>query len=288
MPGRRTTRSGTAATRRSGRPTPPAKAARSPATRPAPRHYLSLPHAANVALPFLEALQRGLDQTVAEQAIMCVYGDAGTGKTFGLDTVLATRAVPARPTRLGRLLPRPAPTPAALRSHLAGALNLNDARPEDPGAFDTALRRVLAARDHLLVVDEAQRLDAACFEYLRYLFDDPQTRLSVVLAAGERGLAVLRRQKMLASRTAVWLKAPALTPGEVRWAIPLFHPLWQHSDPAALQHLDMRLCHGNFRRWAAATHHALRMLRHTPCGLAGRPVLQDVLDACLLPHQDTR
>ncbi|MEV6319257.1 ATP-binding protein [Streptomyces sp. NPDC051776] len=277
-----------------------ARSARAPATTPAPaprrapsavpRHYLSLPHAVTVELTVLELVKDGLKKAVAEQAFMCVYGDAGVGKTFALDTVLATGVVPARQARLGRLVPPPAPTPAALRSHLADALNLTDAHSENPGVFDTALRKTLAARDHLLVVDEAQRLDAACFEYLRYLVDDPDTTVAIVLAAGEHGLAVLRRQKMLASRTAVWLKVPALTPDEVRWAIPRFHPLWQHSDDSALEHLDTRLCHGNFRRWAQATHHALRLLRRPRAdhSFSGRAVLEDLLDARLLPHTDAR
>ncbi|MFD4814185.1 AAA family ATPase, partial [Streptomyces sp. NPDC058418] len=203
-------------------------------------------------------LLRGLEQTADERAIMCLYGDAGCGKTFALETVFASKTLPARRVRLVRLLPRPAPTAAALRADLADALDLAGARPGEPEVFDMALRKALAVRDHLLVVDEAQRLDAACFEYLRYLFDDAGTRLAIVLAVGERGLAVLRRQKMLASRTAVWLKVPALTPREVRWAIPRFHPLWEASDPDAVDLLDTRLCHGNFRRWAQATHHTLR------------------------------
>jgi hypothetical protein len=263
--------------------------ASAPRRRPSfvPRHHLSVPGAATVPVPVLEDLVRGLEQTVNEQAIMCLYGDAGCGKTFALDTVFASGALPARRARLVRLLPRPAPTPAALRSHLADALILADVRPEDPGVFDTTLRKALAGRDHLLVVDEAQRLDAACFEYLRYLFDDVDTRLAIVLAAGERGLAVLRRQKMLASRTAVWLKVPALTPGEVRWVIPRFHPLWETSAPDAVDLLDTRLCHGNFRRWAQATHHTLRLL-HASGDIADHPVLEDLLGARLLPHQETR
>lgn len=211
-------RTTSASSRSSSTPAPSARTRRAaaPAPRPrgaslAPRHHLSLPGAVTVPVPVLEDLAYGLEQTVTQQAIMCLYGDAGCGKTFGLDTVLASGSVPARRARLLRIQPRPAPTPAALRAHLADASNL-DAPPQDPAVFDTALLRALAARDHLLVVDEAQRLDAACFEYLRYLFDDPGTRLAIVLAAGERGLAVLRRQKMLASRTAVWLKIRALTP----------------------------------------------------------------------------
>ncbi|MFJ4866464.1 AAA family ATPase [Streptomyces sp. NPDC088748] len=256
---------------------------RSHATAFAPRHHLDLPGARAVPLPVHEVLAQALQQTVDQRAVMCLYGDAGCGKTFALNTTLAS-TLPAGRTRVIRLLPRPAPTPSALRTDLAHALGI-DARPEDPRAFDTAVRRTMSARDHLLVIDEAQRLDGTCFEYLRYLFDDPATRLAIVLAVGEKGLALLRRQSMLASRTAVWLNLPALSCDEVHWVIPRFHPLWRSSDPDALTLLDTRLCHGNFRRWAQATHHTLRLARASPS--VGRPLLEDLLRARLLPHPDT-
>ncbi|MEU2871635.1 ATP-binding protein [Streptomyces olivoreticuli] len=270
---------------------PSARRRRAPAqprrpTPAGPRHYLSLKDAATAWLPVFEDLARGMEQTVGERAIMCLSGDAGVGKTFALDAVLAAKPRPARRARLVRLVPRPAPTPLSLRSDLAAALNL-EARPKDPGAFDAALREVLAARDHLLVVDEAQRLDSVCFEYLRYLFDDPYARLALVLVVGERGQAVLRRQKMLASRTAVSLMVPHLTLADVAEVIPCFHPLWRGAEADALTRLDVRWCHGNFRRWAQATHHALRLLRQAPA-LRGapHPLLEDVLDATFPPREE--
>lgn len=251
-----------------------------------PRHYLSLKGADAVPVPVLADLARRLEQIAAQKTIMCLSGNAGVGKTFALDVVLASMPRPARRARLGRLVPRPAPTPLALRADLADALNL-EARTQDPGAFDAAVRETLAARDHLLVVDEAQRLDAACFEYLRYLFDAPHTRVAIVLVVGERGQAVLRRQRMLASRTAVSLHIPQLTPADVAEVIPRFHPLWRGADPDALGRLDARWCHGNFRRWAQTTHHTLRLLRQTPAPQgAPHPLLEDVLDAVLPPREE--
>lgn len=254
-----------------------------------PRHYLSLTGAETVPLPWFTDLARGLEQTAGQRAIMCLSGNAGVGKTFALDTVLAGVPRLARRARLVRLVPRPAPTPLSLRSDLADTLNL-EARPKDPGAYDAALREALAARDHLLVVDEAQRLDGACFEYLRYLFDDPRARLGLVLVVGERGQAVLRRQKMLVSRTGVSLTVPLLAPADVAEVIPRFHPLWREADRDALTRLDARFCHGNFRRWAQATHHALRLLQHASARreLGPHPLLEDVLDATLQPHEDLR
>ncbi|MFK8906244.1 hypothetical protein ACJA3G_04250, partial [Streptomyces sp. YS-3] len=68
-----------------------------------PRHYLSLADAETVLVPILDHLVRALEQTTAQQAFMCLSGDAGVGKTFAVDTVLASGNLSARPLRLARL-----------------------------------------------------------------------------------------------------------------------------------------------------------------------------------------
>lgn len=76
-----------------------------------PRHYLSLKGAEAVQLPVFADLARRLEQTAAQKTIMFLSGNAGVGKTFALDVVLASMPRPSRRARLGRLVPRPAPTP---------------------------------------------------------------------------------------------------------------------------------------------------------------------------------
>ena len=56
---------------------------------------------------------------------------------------------------------------------------------------------VLAERDRLIVVDEAQWLTRESIEYLRHLHDDPATRFGLLLVGGDgcwQVLAVSRRR----------------------------------------------------------------------------------------------
>ncbi|MFF4355021.1 AAA family ATPase [Streptomyces sp. NPDC001530] len=258
----------------------PHHAAATSRTRPGPQHYLSLPHATTIPTPTLDAVAHALEQTLAEQAVMCLYGDAGCGKTYALATTLACR--PFHGPRICSLSPHPAPTPTALRAELLSALDISHAAGSDPGIQDALLRARLAACEHVLVVDEAHRLTTGCIEYLCYLLDDPDTQMAIVLIVGTGGIRLLRRQQLLASRSAVWLQAVSLTPDQVCRAIPRFHPLWCDSRPAVLERLDARFCHGNLRRWAQATHHALRLRRRIP---APETTVEDLV-AAHLAHDD--
>jgi hypothetical protein len=97
-------------------------------------------------------------------------------------------------------------------------------------------------------VDEAQWLNGEAFEYFRYLWDAPATRLAVIFVGGEGCHAVLRRDPMLSSRIFIWQHFTRLTPGEVSETIPLFHPVWADADPYDIAFADQHAAHGNFRR----------------------------------------
>ncbi|WP_415954510.1 AAA family ATPase [Streptomyces sp. KLOTTS4A1] len=237
-------------------------------------------------MPAHDAVARAVEQTLAEQAVMCLYGDAGCGKTYALQTALASRPELPGDVRICHLSPRPAPTPTALRAELLLAAGLPIPTTRDPGVLDTALRTQLAAHPHLLVVDEASRLTTDCVEYLCFLFDDPTTQLTLILATSTKGFRMLRRQPLLATRTTHWLQIHPLTYGEVRRAIPQLHPRWHDAGEAVLDRLDVRHGHGNFRRWAQITHHTLR-LEHRASPPAST-LLETTLDGCLPPHEDLR
>ncbi len=55
------------------------------------------------------------------------------------------------------------------------------------GAFeaDWALKRALSERFRLVIIDEAQWLNRECFEYLRHLHDDPDTRFALLFVGGD-------------------------------------------------------------------------------------------------------
>ncbi|MGY3206316.1 ATP-binding protein [Streptomyces sp. TE5632] len=216
------------------------------------RHHLGLTGARTVHTPQVTATTTALQATVTEQGLMCLAAPAGAGKTFTLHTVLdqhpAWHAI--------RILPQPQARPDDLRHSLHHALNLPGQRPKDPGTSDDLIRHALHHPLRLLAVDEAHQLSASCLEYLRYLYDDPHTRIALVLAVGSHRLRALRTTAILASRVTCWHDLDPLDTTQITTVIPAFHPHWKTTDPDLLLDLDHTWAHGNFRRWAALTHRA--------------------------------
>ncbi|MFF7638558.1 AAA family ATPase [Kitasatospora sp. NPDC008050] len=235
-------------------------------------HFLATPGLRTLLTPGVLAVADALADAYAQGRFVCVVGDAGVGKTFAVHTT-------AR--RLGELLPldfRAQPAPTDLRACLHKALKLPGEAPADPGAADTLIRRALAQGPRIVVVEDADRLSASCFEYLRFLHDDLPQGLCVVLTAQPPGERRLRAQRMLATRTAGWPFIWPLTRDQVPWAVPALHPLWQSVAPDDLQALDARVADGCLRRWAVLTRHTQRALAVTGTKRPDRGMLQAVAD----------
>ncbi|MEU9398040.1 AAA family ATPase [Streptomyces sp. NPDC048324] len=235
-------------------------------------YFLAVPGLRTLLTPGMLAVGDALQGACAQRRFLCVLGDAGVGKTFAVHVVGRS---------LGELLPldfRAQPTPADLRAAFHRALKLRGEAPADPGAADTLIRRALAQEPRIVVADDADRLSASCFEYLRFLHDDLPQGLCVVLVAAQRGERRLRAQRMLATRSAGWLHIPALTRDQVPTAVPALHPLWQSVAPGDLQALDARLAGGALRRWIVATHHTQRALAATGASKPDGGLLQAVAD----------
>ncbi|WP_246040813.1 ATP-binding protein [Streptomyces cadmiisoli] len=233
----------------------------SPATAAAPRrlHFLGLAGARTVATPSLAAVEDALADAHGQRRFLCVLGDAGVGKTFAVHHCAHTRFPTTR--LLLRLGARP--TPADLRTHLHHTLGLPGTAPAAPALADTLIRRTLATQPYIVVVDEADRMPEACFEYLRFLYDATPSGLCVVLIAGQRGAKALRAQQMLATRTARWLTLYPLTRDQIPYAAQALHPMWQTTTPDQLLFLDGVFASGSLRRWALLTHHVQRTLKAT-------------------------
>jgi type II secretory pathway predicted ATPase ExeA len=223
-------------------------------------HHLSLPQARTVITSPLQAATQALENTVRQQGMMCLAADPGVGKTFTLHTWCDQR-----PDRLSvRLLPRPQARPDDLRHTLYRALDLPGPPPRDPGMCDDHLRHALHQTPRLLAIDEAHQLSASCIEYLRFLYDDPRPRITVVLLASRPRLRALRSLPTLANRVTTWHEMEPLTPGETLTTLPAFHPLWHGIPQSAIGHLDREWAHGNFRRWTTLTHRLLATSRRRP------------------------
>ncbi|MFE1318340.1 AAA family ATPase [Kitasatospora phosalacinea] len=246
-------------------------------------HFLHLDGARALYTSQVEAVLAGLERAAAAESMMCVSGPAGCGKTFAVHAALTTRCdlaahhVPLRSN----------PGAEDIRTALHHTLAPDKPRPKDPLAADTAIRATLRTHLRVLVFDEAHQISDSGFEYIRYLYDDLDTRLCVVLIEGQKGHGALRRQQMLHSRTAAWLHLTALPPDEARHAVPALHPLWHNTPIQALESADARYARGNLRRWAALTDLALRVMArtgHTDADEAFLHRLIDRLDTTLAPR----
>ncbi|MER6105154.1 ATP-binding protein [Streptomyces sp. NPDC001832] len=241
-------------------------------TAPPGLHYLQTPGLRTLLTPSMLAVGDALADAYAQGRFVCVLGAAGVGKTFAVHTA-------AR--RVGELLPldfRAQPAPADLRAALHKELKLHGEPPADPGAADTLIRRALVQGPRIVVVEDAHRLSASCFEYLRFLHDDLPQGLCVVLIAQARGERSLRAQRMLASRCAGWLQIPPLTRDQVPKAAHALHPVWQSVPPDDLKALDARIADGALRRWAVLTHHTQRALAATKASTPDQDLLHAVAD----------
>ncbi|WP_405525720.1 ATP-binding protein [Streptomyces avidinii] len=162
-----------------------------------------------------------------------------------------------------RITFRARPTARAVRHELFNTLGLPGEPPRHPSEFDRLLLDSLAAQPRTLVVDEAQWLNRETFEYFRFLWDHPYTQIAIIFAGGEGAHSVLRKEPMLSSRIFIWQHVTKLTLDEVQQVIPLYHPIWAHTDPIDIAYADRHATHGNFRNWARLTAHALTALERT-------------------------
>jgi len=130
--------------------------------------------------------QRAVADVLGAGATGIIHGQAGTGKTFAVEDAVAASGEPA--VFLGFAS---RPTMRGMAEELCARLF-----DFDPGRTDLkSLTRLLRARLDVepvpIVVDEAQRLNRECFEFLRYLHDPAERGLgggpAFADAAGGRG-----------------------------------------------------------------------------------------------------
>jgi predicted AAA+ superfamily ATPase len=112
-------------------------------------------------------------------------------------------------------------------------------------------------------VDEAQRLNRECIEFLRHLHDHPRTRFALVLVGGADAWAVLSREPMLRSRIYRRVSVTPLSSSEVCALMGSFHPIYAGADAELRLLIDDHYTHGNVRDWAAFTLTAARLCAET-------------------------
>lgn len=230
---------------------------------------LYAPGAALVSTAQLSGVVEAVGHTVAARGLLCVYGDAGYGKTVAVHRAL-------------RLLPRRTPVWSAtvavkpalpqLRAMLLAALGL----PAGPlshraNATDRALMTALQ-QPGVLFLDDAQRLAPPELDYLRLLMDASTTQAALVVcgAGAER---VVQRAPALASRILTWHQVSRIEHTHTLSVLRLFHPLWAAADPDGVLETDETCAQGNFRTWAKITAHVYAAVKRDPGALVDRTLL---------------
>uniref|UniRef100_UPI003F497F3C AAA family ATPase n=1 Tax=Streptomyces chartreusis TaxID=1969 RepID=UPI003F497F3C len=217
----------------------------------------------------VQAVAEAVGQAMAVQGAVCVFGDAGRGKTAAVR--MALREV--LPGWKVTWVPVPVrPSVAGMRRAVFDALALPGRFPHTSARADAAAAEALREA-RVLVVDEAQRLPVPCLEYVQSLWDHPGTQVTLVLcgAGSERALA---RLPQLASRVVAWQEVPRLAGAEVAAAVTGFHPLWRAVSAADLTWIDRSCAHGTFRTWAALTAHLQNALLTTADTSVDRALLR--------------
>ncbi|MFB4294685.1 AAA family ATPase [Nonomuraea sp. ATR24] len=223
-------------------------------------HYLALPQANVVATLALQQTKTNIRRAVAKKAMICVYGDSGTGKSFCVNESLRRLAR----DRTFRIEFRGRPTPLYIRETLFGALGITGKPPQRPAPFDRLLKEVLAEESRVFICDEAQWLGQECFEYWRHLWDDKTTDMTVIFVGGDGCYEVLSNERMLASRIYIWQEFRTMELKQVLEAIPDFHPIWGEVTDEVISFADDTAAHGNFRDWAKITNHVLDRFEDDP------------------------
>ncbi len=202
--------------------------------------------------------QRSMGDVFRHRAIGAVTGAAGLGKTFSVDTFLATMD-PLQHCKV--LFPQNA-TPVTVARRLFRYF-YGDEAPMRASQYRLAelLETELAGTSRLLVIDEAQNLNRPCFEFLRILHDQPTTNFGLVFVGGDGARQVLAREPMLSSRIYRPVAFEPLTPPTLFDAVRCFHPLLAELDDAVIRDIDDTVGHGNFRHWASFTHTTAELCR---------------------------
>jgi type II secretory pathway predicted ATPase ExeA len=212
-----------------------------------PHHFLKIEGASVVQTEPLRLVSRVVKDVIHRRAMGAVYGVAGLGKTFATETAAANLEIPVHWVR---------PLKRSTMKMVGDAILYEVTGVEHKESLPRLTRsaiRVLSETLRLIVIDEAQRLNEECIEYLRHLHDDPSTDFGLLLVGGNRCWEVISKHPMVESRCVRRVEFQPLTTNQVLTLIPLYHSLYADLDRELLLLIDDCFAHGNFRNWASFT-----------------------------------
>jgi DNA transposition AAA+ family ATPase len=220
------------------------------------RHFLGVEGASTIPTEHLLLTRRAVADLVEARAMGAVHGDAGLGKTFAVEEGVTALSYPvcwaSFPSR---------PTMRLVATVLVEMVTGVPATGYNRFQLTGMLVELLGQCERLIVIDEAQRLNRECIEYLRHLHDHPQTVFGLALVGGDGCWQVLSREPMLRSRIYRRVVFRPLSTTDVVAVIHAYHPIYAEVDDALVVFIDDYFGHGNLRNWASFTRSAASLCR---------------------------
>jgi type II secretory pathway predicted ATPase ExeA len=218
------------------------------------------------------ATARAVRGLLRHNAMGCVYGEAGLGKTVSVaDAVTARR----RGDRLLRTCTERFPS-GWTRNEIGEQLlaTITGDPIQTNLKLDRLSLKLIGELSHggqwLLVIDEAQNLTKVAMDFFRYLHDDKSTRFALLFVGGNGCYQTLSKEPMLRSRIFWWVEFRPLPPAEVPALVRGLHPVYHDASDELLTEINDLACHGQWRAWAHFTTAVLDLLAST-----GRPGIDD-------------
>lgn len=240
------------------------------------RHFLELAGAKTVKTPQFALVGRCVQDTAREQAIAVVHGNAGVGKTFAVEHATERAGLDAHWFTF--------PRDPAITNIVKAVLEKLTEVPHRGERFKLTndLLGVLAERPRLIVVDEAQQLNARALDYLRYLHDDARTRFGLLFVGGNGCWKTLSRYPMLLSRVYRRVSMTPLGEAELAEILPKYHKVYVGAPVDVILFVDEQFARGNFRRWASFTKTVADLCQEHQLASLDEPVARAAL--ALLPN----
>ena len=220
-----------------------------------PEHFLGLEGAYTIKTANYLLTQRAVDDLVRVKGMGIIHGAAGLGKSYAVRSAVERQTdvhvnwfdFPGRTTTKAVV--------QALLKEITGS-----AHEATRSRLEVLLLDLLIDQPRLIVIDEAQRLYAEAIEYLRHLYDRPNTHFALLLVGGYECWERVSSYPMVWSRMYKVVGFEPLTPDEVLEQIPVFHAIYKGVEPELIGLIDDEFAHGNLRNWTKFTVDVLALM----------------------------
>lgn len=226
-----------------------------PLIRHRPKHLRGTEDANVVQTPDLQSVTLGL-KTIAEfGGVITVDGAPGLGKTMASDLVYQELSLDGHWVTMPHQ-PRNKETTAYIHTAVTGSRVRMRSYTEYEMFND--ITDCLNGRHVILAIDEAQHLTSGALHRLRYLYDQPENRLVLLLVGAGLNSALTRRCEALANRVERHVNFKPYSRTRMAKFLKEYHPLFASADADAAQFI-INAANGNLRNAATLLKSALSL-----------------------------